>query len=391
MADMILTLNAGSSSVKFALFSQAEEPELTFRGQVEGLGADARLKVKRADGTVVVEHDLDEASTRDAGDGVPVILSTLAEIATDISVTSVGHRVVHGGVAFDRPVLLDDETVKALEALTPFAPLHQPHNLAGVAAAKTAFPNAKQVGCFDTAFHRSHPWVNDTFALPRELYDRGVRRFGFHGLSYEYISHKLDEIAPFYQDGNVVVAHLGNGASMCAIRDGQSVGSTMGFSALDGLPMGTRCGQLDPGAVLYLMDQMQMDAAEIEQMLYRNSGLKGLSGISHDMRVLLASSDPAAARAIDYFNFRIRREIGAMAAILGGLDAIVFTGGIGENAQPIRERILDDMDWLGIELDENRNRHNEEIISSDRSRVRVFVLPTNEELMIARHTVGLTQ
>ena len=227
--------------------------------------------------------------------------------------------------------------------------------------------------------------------LPRALYDKGIRRFGFHGLSYEYISAKLDEIAPYYQDGNVVVAHLGNGASMCAIRDGHSIGSTMGFSALDGLPMGTRCGQLDPGVVLYLMDQMAMSADEIEHMLYRESGLKGLSGVSGDMRVLLSSDQPEAAQAIDYFIFRIRREIGAMAAIMGGLDAVVFTGGIGENASIIRERICDDMDWLGLELEEDRNRKNTEIISTDRSRVRLFVLPTNEELMIARHVVSFTE
>jgi len=390
MSGMILTLNAGSSSVKFALFQQAAEPALILKGQVEGLGADVWLKVKRADGTVAIEHDVAETDAVDAGQAITLILDAVADLAPEAVIEAVGHRIVHGGVEFDGPVELDYDTLEKLAALIPFAPLHQPHNLAGVTTAQRAFPNAAQIGCFDTAFHRSHPWVNDTFALPRKFYDQGVRRFGFHGLSYEYISHKLDEIAPFYQDGNVVVAHLGNGASMCAIRDGQSVGSTMGFSALDGLPMGTRCGQLDPGAVLYLMDQMQMGAREIEHMLYRESGLKGLSGISHDMRVLLASRESAAAQAIDYFTFRIRREIGAMAAILGGLDAVVFTGGIGENAFQIRERILDDMDWLGIELDENRNRHNEQVASSDRSRVRIFVLPTNEELMIARHTVALT-
>lgn len=391
MSGTILTLNAGSSSVKFALFEHATEPVLSLKGQLEGLGGDVWLKVKRADGTVAVERDVEKSSAEDAGEAVGIILAMLDELAPDAHVVAVGHRIVHGGVEFDGPVQLNDATIERLQALAPFAPLHQSHNLAGVAAAGEAFPEATQIGCFDTAFHRSHPWVNDTFALPREFYDKGVRRFGFHGLSYEYISQKLDEIAPFYQDGNVVVAHLGNGASMSAIRDGQSVGSTMGFSALDGLPMGTRCGQLDPGAVLYLMDQMQLGASEIEHMLYRESGLKGLSGISHDMRVLLASSDPAAAQAIDYFTFRIRREIGAMAAILGGLDAVVFTGGIGENAFAIRERILDDMDWLGIELDETRNRHNEEVVSSDRSRVRVFVLPTNEELMIARHTARIAE
>ncbi len=389
MSDLILTLNAGSSSVKFALFEKLAEPKLTLKGQVEGIGADAWLKVKRADGTVAVEHDLDESVIKSPSDALHAIMAELDGLVQDAHVAGVGHRVVHGGVDFDGPVIINSGVLAKLGALTPLAPLHQPHNLAGIAAAQREFPSVPQIACFDTAFHRTHPWVNDTFALPRKFYDEGVRRFGFHGLSYEYIVSAMKEDAPFHHDGGVVVAHLGNGASMCAIRGGQSVGSTMGFSALDGLPMGTRSGQLDPGVVLYMMDQLNMDAREIERMLYKESGLKGLSGISHDMRVLLASSDPSAKQAIDYFIFRIRREIGAMAAVLGGLDAVVFTGGIGENAFQIRERICDDMDWLGLELDENRNRHNEAIVSSDRSRVRIFVTPTNEELMIARHVHNL--
>ncbi|MEL6745730.1 MAG: acetate/propionate family kinase, partial [Pseudomonadota bacterium] len=376
----ILTLNAGSSSVKFGLFSAADAPQARFTGQLEGIGTDAHLKVKRADGTVIIDTDITEHAAPNPGAGLPIILAALDDIVADLVVEAVGHRIVHGGVDFDGPVVLTDETLNKLDALTPFAPLHQPHNLAGVAAARAAFPNAPQIGCFDTAFHRTHPWVNDTFALPRALYDKGVRRFGFHGLSYEYISGRLDEIAPFYQDGNVVVAHLGNGASMCAIRDGHSVGSTMGFSALDGLPMGTRCGQLDPGVVLYLMDQMEMGAAEIEHMLYRESGLLGLSGVSSDMRRLLVSQEPAAAQALEYYVLRIRREIGAMAAIMGGLDAVVFTGGIGENAFQIRERVCQKMTFLGMELDATRNRENGQVISTDRSRVRLFVIPTNEEL-----------
>ena len=348
MADTILTLNAGSSSVKFALFSVDDEPQLRMKGQVSGIGSDAHVRVKNADGRVLDERDLDEAAVSDPSAALGVVLEDIERLAPGSRVTAVGHRVVHGGVPFDEPVLVDDRTIEALEALTPFAPLHQPHNLAGIAAARAEFPDAPQVACFDTAFHRSHPFVNDTFALPRKLYDQGVRRFGFHGLSYEYICHRMKSVAPFHLDGGVVVAHLGNGASMCAIRGGQSVGSTMGFSALDGLPMGTRCGQLDPGVVLYLMDQLGMNADAIEQMLYRESGLLGLSGVSSDMRVLLDSDDPHAKEAIDYFIVRIRREIGAMAAVLGGLDGVVFTGGIGENAAYIRERICDDMDWLGI-------------------------------------------
>ena len=390
MTNAILVLNAGSSSVKFALFEDCSEPPLILKGSVSGIGSDARIKVKKADGKETLEKDLEESAVKNPTDALSTIMDTLSQMAPDIDVTAVGHRVVHGGVEFDGPVALSGNVIDKLQTLTPFAPLHQPHNLAGVAAARLRFPDARQIACFDTAFHRSHPWVNDTFALPRKFYDKGIRRFGFHGLSYEYISGKLDEIAPHYQDGNVIVAHLGNGASMCAIRDGHSIGSTMGFSALDGLPMGTRCGQLDPGVVLYMMDQMSMSADEIEQMLYRESGLKGLSGLGSDMRELLANSSLEAAQAIDYFVFRIRREIGAMAAILGGLDAVVFTGGIGENAHIIRERICDDMDWLGLELDETRNRQNVEIISSDRSRVRLFVLPTNEELVIARYVRSLS-
>ena len=258
-----------------------------------------------------------------------------------------------------------------------------------IAAAAAAFPEVPQVACFDTAFHRAHPFVNDAFALPRVLYDEGVRRYGFHGLSYEYVTGKLAEIAPFYARGRVVICHLGSGASMCAIRDGQSVASTMGFSALDGLPMGTRPGQLDPGVLLYLMEQKGMGAKAISDLLYRESGLKGLSAISNDMRDLERSGDPRAKQAIDYFVFRVRREIGGMAAALEGLDAIVFCGGIGENSHTIRESVLEAMEWIGVELDLDRNRTHAEIISSDRSRVRVFVIRTNEELMIARHTASL--
>ena len=276
-----------------------------------------------------------------------------------------------------------------LETFNPLAPLHQPHNLSGVRAAQQAFPDATQVACFDTAFHRAHPWVNDAYALPRDLYEEGVRRYGFHGLSYEYVTERLTQIAPHHANGRVAVTHLGNGASMCAIQGGQSVGSSMGFTALDGLPMGTRCGQLDPGVVLYLMTEKNMSATEIENLLYRESGLKGLSGLSHDMRVLESAGTPESLQAIDYFVFRIRRELGGLIAILSGLDALVFCGGIGENAWQIRERICNGMEWIGIELDETRNRAGETVISSDRSRVRVFIVHTNEEVMIARHTSRL--
>ncbi len=390
MHNYTLTLNAGSSSVKFALFEQAKCPRLFLRGKIDGIGNAPKLQIKNATGNILVAVELQTNSLQTPADALPLVVQKIEELAPGKSITSVGHRIVHGGVAHNGPVVLTPKIIEALTKLTPFAPLHQPHNLSGIAASQKAFPNAIQVGCFDTAFHRSHPWVNDTFALPRALYDEGVRRFGFHGLSYEYIVSHLNDNAPHHAKGAVIVAHLGNGASMCALRGGQSVGSSMGFSALDGLPMGTRCGQLDPGVMLYLMDQKGMSAKEIEHMLYRESGLKGLSGISNDMRVLLASDAREAKQAIDYFVFRIRREIGAMAAVLGGLDGLVFTGGIGENADIIRERICDDMDWIGIELDEDRNRKNEVVVSSDRSRARVFVIPTNEELMIARHVIALT-
>ena len=389
MTKAILTLNAGSSSVKFALFDCENDLAALQKGQISGIGTDAVLKIKDGTGATIIDRDVSDAQVADPGAALRLVLNQLDDIAPGLDIRAIGHRIVRGGVENDGPVVLDAAKIAELEALSPFAPLHQPHNLAGVAAAQEVFPSLPQIGCFDTAFHRSHPWENDTFALPQEYYDKGVRRFGFHGLSYEYIVSHMRDFAPFHVDGGVVVAHLGNGASMCAIRGGQSVGSTMGFSALDGLPMGTRSGQLDPGVVLYMMDQLKMAPAEIENLLYRESGLKGLSGLSNDMRELMSSDKPEAAQAIDYFVFRIRREIGAMAAILGGLDGVVFTGGIGENADYIRERICDDMDWLGLELDERRNRRNEKIISSDRSRVRLFVIPTNEELMIAEHVQKL--
>jgi acetate kinase len=245
------------------------------------------------------------------------------------------------------------------------------------------------VACFDTAFHRAHPFVDDVFALPRSYYDEGVRRYGFHGLSYEYIVGRLAQVAPLHAAGRVVVAHLGNGASMCAMRDGKSVASTMGFTALDGLPMGTRCGQLDPGVLLYLMQTKKMSAEAITDLLYRESGLKGLSGVSQDMRELEASDRIEARQAIAYFVFRIRREVGAMAAVLNGLDAVVFCGGIGENSWHVRERVMEGMEWIGVELDRDANRSNAQVVSSERSRVRVFVIPTDEEMMIARHAMGV--
>jgi acetate kinase len=281
--------------------------------------------------------------------------------------------------------LIDDVLLTALERLVPLAPLHQPHNLAGIRAARNAFPGARQVACFDTSFHRSHPFVADTFALPRSYYDEGIRRYGFHGLSYEFIARRLRAGHPALAQGRVIVAHLGNGASMCAMQDGRSVASTMGFTALDGLPMGTRCGQLDPGVLLYLMTEKGMDAAAISNLLYSQAGLKGISGLSHDVRVLQASDEPAARDALSYFADRGRREIGGLAACLGGLDAVVLTGGIGENAAQVRALMLADLQWMGIDIDAEANQRNATVISSPASRVQILVLKTDEERMLAEH------
>ncbi|QBF30691.1 acetate/propionate family kinase [Thalassococcus sp. S3] len=369
----ILTLNAGSSSLKFSVYRAGEDPQLVGQGQVENLGDAARLLRDGADPVEIGAADhaialgaIFEAARPWLGEGPPV---------------GVGHRIVHGGVDFAGPERLSDDVMTLLRALEPLAPLHQPHNLAAVDAARQAFPDAVQIGCFDTAFHNGHPFVNDIFALPRRFYEEGVRRYGFHGLSYDFITGQLTRDWPELAEGRVVIAHLGNGASMCAVRNGQSVGSTMGFSALDGLPMGTRCGQLDPGVLLYLMDQ-GMTSKEIARLLYQESGLKGLSGMTHDMRTLLASGAPEAGQAIDYYVFRIRRELGAMAAVLGGLDAFVFTGGIGENAAEIRARVLDGMDFLGLAVDAGANISGAARISS--GPVPVLVIPTDEERVIAR-------
>lgn len=392
----LLTLNAGSSSLKIGVFERHPEGRddgLVERlsGQVDRLRTTPQLTLKTPKGETVVDQALARPTREDAahGEALAETLDALRQTLGELAITAVGHRVVHGGPDFAEPVRLTPEIIRQLETLIPLAPLHQPHNLAGIEGARRAFPDAVNVACFDTAFHRHHPWVNDTFALPPRFYEQGVRRYGFHGLSYAYIARRLREMAPFHAAGRVVVAHLGNGASMCAMHDGQSVGSTMGFTAVDGLPMGTRCGQIDPGVLLYLMEQHGMSVAEVTDLLYRDSGLKGMSGISADMRMLAASDDPNAARAVDYFVFRVRRELGALAAVLAGLDAVVFTGGIGQHSAMIRERVLSDAGWLGVELDSHRNQTHATVISSERSRVRVFVLPTDEERMIARYTLGL--
>lgn len=374
----ILTLNAGSSSIKFSVYAAGEAPAELAGGQVENLGSDHAALTLKWQG----EKTQVEIGSADHEVGVQAILTALAPVLDGAEVAGVGHRIVHGGTRFEAPAVLDDEALEFLTTLEAFAPLHQPHNLAAVRAARVAFPDAVQIGCFDTAFHRGHPFVNDTFALPRKYIDAGVRRYGFHGLSYDYISGELARLDPGAAKGRTVVAHLGNGASMCAIRGGQSIDSTMGFSALDGLPMGTRCGQLDPGVMLYLMQQEGLSADEVASLLYKKSGLLGISDLSNDMRELEAAGTPEAMQAIDYFVFRIRRELGAMAAALGGLDTVVFCGGIGENSPLVRGRVCETLGWLGIEIDAGANAAGADVIST--GAVTVRVIRTDEELVIAR-------
>ncbi|MEM1312970.1 MAG: acetate/propionate family kinase [Pseudomonadota bacterium] len=387
MSGHALVLNAGSSSLKFALYALDAEPKLLLTGLVERIGEAPALSAKDAAGAPVPPPPAPPGVDHQAA--VAQVLSLVSSRHPEASIDAVGHRVVHGGPHLEAPTLVDDAVLAELERLEPFAPLHQPHNLAGIRAARAAFPTARQIACFDTAFHRNHPWVNDVFALPREYIDKGVRRYGFHGLSYDYVSGELSRLAPDLHSGRVVVAHLGNGASMCGMLAGRSVGSTMGFSALDGLPMGTRSGQLDPGVLLYLMEQEGLSAAEISDLLYRRSGLLGLSGLSNDMRTLEAADTPEARQAIDYFVFRIRRELGALAAVLGGLDAFVFCGGIGENSAMVRRRVCEGMAWLGIEMDADLNARGDGRVSADDSRVRVLVVPTDEEIVIARAAAAL--
>ncbi|RMX03492.1 acetate/propionate family kinase [Corticibacter populi] len=381
---VVLTLNSGSSSLKFGLYDISAEPVELAVGQIERIGSQPRLKARSGVDQTEMLRDLSSADVRDHEGALNMALGMLREQFPDAHAVAVGHRVVHGGVAYTAPVVLTPDVLAELYRLCPFAPLHQPHNLAGVEAALKAFPDALQIACFDTAFHRNQPLVNDVFAIPRKYYDQGVRRYGFHGLSYEYISSELKRVAPLIHAGRVVVAHLGNGASMCGMLGGRSMASTMGFTALDGLPMGTRCGQIDPGVIFYLVQQEGMSIDEVREMFYNESGLKGLSGISNDMRILEKAGTPEANQAIDYFIFRIRRELAGLAAAMGGLDALVFCGGIGENSRFIRYLICEDLDWIGIDIDRERNEANQMVISAHLSRTRVMVIPTNEEIVIAR-------
>ncbi len=392
MTAQILTLNAGSSSLKFALFkAERQIPLLLAAGQVEGLNVSPHFILKSGRGEVLENSTIPSLLASEHEGALQHIVDTLKMHFPRMEIHAVAHRVVHGGPHYSEPLILNEHIIGELEKFIPLAPLHQPHNLSGIEAAHVAFPDAVQIACFDTAFHRSHPWVNDTFALPRFYYSRGVRRYGFHGLSYEYVSGKLRELYPDVAAGRVVIAHLGAGASMCGMHDGKSVASTMGFSPLDGLAMATRCGQLDPAVVLYLMDHEGLTSKEITDMLYKQSGLKGLSGLSGDMRELEAAGTPDAEQAIDYFVSRIRHELGGLAAALSGLDALVFCGGIGENSVRIRRRICEDLHWLGLDLDDARNQRHETMVSTFSSRAQIFVIKTDEEAMIARHAIDLLQ
>jgi acetate kinase len=369
MRPGVLTVNAGSSSVKYALYAAAAEPGAPWvAGQVEGLGSTANS----------LTH----------GQAFEQLLDRVGSSAGDLRVAVVGHRIVHGGAAFGAPALIDDAVYAALKALEPLAPLHQPHNLAGVAAARAAFPGVPQVACFDTAFHHTQPAVQQRFALPLRWHEAGVQRYGFHGLSYESIAAQLAATEPAIAHGRVVVAHLGNGASMCAMHGGRSVATTMGFSTLDGLTMGTRCGRLDAGVLLHLMSHHGLDAAALSRLLYDESGLLGLSGLSADMRTLLGSTAPRAGLAVDHFVETAARELAGMAAALRGIDALVFTGGIGLHAAPVRARLVQTCGWMGLALDDAANAAGARVIDAPGSAVRIRVLRTDEEAVIARHTAG---
>ncbi len=388
MTRAILTLNSGSSSLKLGLFTEALETMAL--AHVDRIGRrEAAMKIRDANGAdlPMPPHAPNDFNTNAAA--LRTALEVFRQDFPGLEVVAVGHRVVHGGKSHGAPVRLTEEIMKDLARLAAFAPLHQPHNLAGVRAAVDTFPGVPNIACFDTAFHHGHPFVADTFALPRRYYEKGLRRYGFHGLSYHYINGELERTEPALHAGRVVVAHLGSGASMCAIKGGQSMDSTMGFSAIDGLPMGTRTGQIDPGVLLYLMDEEGLDSHAISDLLYKESGLLGMSGISNDMRTLEGSDEPAAEEAISYFAYRIRREIGALSAAMGGLDGLVFCGGIGENSANIRARVCEELGWLGIEIDAGANLGHQRDIS--KGKVRVLVIPTNEEIVIARAAAAVLE
>jgi acetate kinase len=388
MDDYAVVLNAGSSSLKFCVYRrpEADRWRLEARGQIEGIGTTPRLTAKDGDGGRLADQELDKTSVRDPRTALGALADWLRSRYAGARVLGVGHRVVHGGPHFASPVVVTPQVLEELRSLVPLAPLHQPHNIAAIEAVSERLPGVPQVACFDTSFHRGHAAVAELVPLPPDIRGRGVQRYGFHGLSYEYIASVLPTVAPEIANGRVIVAHLGSGASLCAMKDRKSIDSTLGFTALDGLSMGTRPGALDPGVVLYLFQNLGLSPKDVETLLYKKSGLLGISGISNDMRDLLGSTEPAARLAVDYFVYRATREIGGLAAVLGGIDGLVFTAGIGENSAEIRRRICEASAWLGIELDAEANQSRGPRISRAGSRVSAWVIPTNEELVIARHT-----
>lgn len=388
--DTILVINAGSSSLKFQVFGIARPGTLKrlVKGQLDGIGTQPRLRVKGSDDAILMDRTYAPEAVGDVSAAIGVAAAWLKD-TQNLAPIAIGHRVVHGGPDYGRPVLVNEQVLADLARLTSLAPLHQPHNLAPIGTLLARFPKLPQVACFDTAFHRGHDPVVDHYAIPERFYAQGVRRYGFHGLSYEYVAERLREVAPAGAVGRTIIAHLGSGASMCAVLEGKSVDSTLGFTALDGLPMGTRPGQLDPGVLLHLMSEEGMTVAEVQNFLYRECGLKGLSGGSNDVRWLETSTDPRAALALNHFVYRVGLYAGMMAAALGGVDAFVFTAGIGENSVNLRARITERLAWLGAVLDPTANSTHMQEISSSESRIGLYVIPTDEELMIARHTLGV--
>jgi len=387
---VLLVINAGSSSIKFSVFTvdgRTSSLGPLYRGEVDGLGARPRFVAGDAAGIRLADEQLGASTSHD--DAIGVILARIEARMASAAFVAAGHRVVHGGTRYAMPVRITPAVLQELEALVPLAPLHQAHNLTPIKSLTKLRPELLQVACFDTAFHATQPEVAQAFALPYALSEAGIKRYGFHGLSYEYIASVLPEYLGTGADGRIVIAHLGAGASMCAMRDRRSIATTMGFTALEGLPMGTRTGAIDPGVILHLMSERRMSVAAVTELLYKKSGLLGISGVSSDVRDLLASDSPRAARALDVFVYRVCRELGSLAAALGGLDALVFTAGIGEHAAPIRARVCRDAAWLGVDLDEAANARGGPRISTPGSHATAWVIPTNEELMIARHALAV--
>lgn len=390
MNKYLLVINAGSSSIKFTVYQKdvsTGQLVTDAAGQIDGIGSQPGFTVRSAEGVLLIERMLSDDETHNHTEAINIILSWLWEYFGNGTLLAVGHRVVHGGQTYSAPVLIDATVLAKLETLIPLAPLHQPHNLATIRVLLESMPSLPQVACFDTAFHCTQPDVAQRFAIPRRFTHEGIRHYGFHGLSYEYIASILPTLEPTLADARIIIAHLGSGASLCALHKGRSIATTMGFSPLDGLVMGTRCGNIDPGVLIYLMDCHNMDARALEQLLYYESGLLGVSGISNDMRTLLASDEPRAQEAIELFVYRAGREIGSLASALGGLDAVIFTGGIGEHSAAIRAKVCRQAAWLGLELDDSANAATATRISKPDSRLSAWIVPTDENLMIAHHTL----